>query len=170
MAVTVKWSSTNGGAAITSLDHGSASAGSTLPTQEIFLEHDGLNALSQCSFYLGGDPTDLAEVIEWGDATAADDFGGFQINMNAINNYPNWTSFADKSPAGADSHTFRTNFGDVYTNGITLAKDMGLVNDGLIQAGSAPNVRFQLRIAIPTNEGTTGARTVQQKLRFTFTS
>lgn len=172
MAVTLTWSSTNGGTAITSLNHGSGAAGSILTANEIFIRHNGLNSLSQCSFYLAGDPTDLAEVIEWGDAAAANDFGGFEINMRAITatQYDNWPTYSDKSPSGLDTHTFRTGFGDTTGNGITLAKNAGAINDGLLQAGSSPNVRFQMRVVVPTSEGTTGARTVSQKLRFTFTS
>ena len=172
MAVTITWSSTNGGAAISSLDHGSGAAGGTLTANEIFIEHNAINPLSQCSFYLGGDPTDLAEVIAWGNATIAADFGGIQLNMRAITSptYDNWPTLGDKSPSGQDTHVFRTNFGDTLSTGITLAKNMGMVNDGLMQAGTSPNVRFQMRVVIPPSEGTTGARTVQQKLRFTFTS
>jgi hypothetical protein len=180
MAVNITWSSSNGGAAISDpLDHGTGGNGDALPAQTIYLEHDGVNQLTSCGFYLGeksgsygGDfsaPADFAELLAWGDGTG-DDFGGFQINMDAAGAWPisAWPTSGDKQPTNGSS--FFTGVGDSLTNKIPLAVSMGIPTPGTIQAGSAPNVRFQARIEVPVNEDTVGFREVDQKLRFTFTS
>lgn len=171
MSVNITWSSTNGGAAITEpLDHGSAAAGNILSDQEIFIRHDATNPITNCRFYLTSTvPADLAEILSWGDASIADDFGGIQINMDAITSYPTWSTVGTKS--GTHYNVFRTGVGDSADNGILLTANSGLTGSaGTLQAGSSPNVRFKLRVQIPTNEDTTGARVFAQKMRFTFTS
>lgn len=181
MAVSITWSSTNGGAAVTEpLDHGVDSNGTILGTQELFLRHDGTNQITDCGFFLaeksgtyGGDQSaalDLAEILGWGDGADADAFGGFQINMDATGGYSgNWPAFGDK--AGSTYNVFRTGVGDSEANKILLATEMGLSGAaGTIQAGASPNVRFQCRIAIPEDEDTPGVRQFDQRLRYTYTS
>lgn len=169
MAVSITWSETNGGSAISSVDFSSGAAGVTLGPETIFLQHNANNPLTGCRFYLGG--TDVTEMIEQGDAGGTS-FGGVQIHMNAIGDFPvaDWPTVTDKSPSGKDTHTFRTGFGDSSANGIMLAKNMGLTNHGVFQDGDSPDISFQVRIVIPSAESTTGARSIQQRMRFTYTS
>jgi hypothetical protein len=181
MAVNLIWSLTNGGAAISDpLDHGSGNAGDTLSSQTIFLEHDGDNQLTGCGFYLSekSDPytggfsaaADLTEIIGWGDETTADDFGGFQINMDAAGGFPggSWPTYSSKQPTNGSA--FYTGIGDSADNKILLATAMGISSPGVIPAGTSPDISFQARFVLPTNEGTTGFREVNQAMRFTFTS
>jgi hypothetical protein len=168
------------------LDHGSGSNGDTLTAQEVSISHDGSNQITNCKFYLaaysgtytGGATAaaDLAEIIAWGDSQAtapgdtAADFGGLQLNMNAAGGFPSgdWPTHATKS--GANFNVFRTGAGNSSVNAITLPIAMGggMVTDGVIPAGG--EVSFRCRVQLPTNEDTVGARQVDQKLRFTYTS
>lgn len=175
MSVTITWSETNGGDAITEVDHSSGSAGATLSESTIYIRHNGDNQISQCKFYLaesGSNPTtDLNEILSWGDAVVSTDFGGFQINMNASGGFPvsDWSTYDDKS--GTNYNVFRTGAGDNSTNGILLAQAMGLTGSpGVIQAGDSPDVRFKCRIQIPSSVMSAGDRQFDSKLRFTFTS
>ncbi len=89
--------------------------------------------------------------------------------MDAINSYAaSWPTYL--VPSSAFVNTFRTDTGDSIANGITLHANMGLISTGTIQAGTAPNVRFKLRIQLPEDEDTPGTREFDQKLRYTFTS
>lgn len=179
--VTIFWSLTNGGPAISApLDHGTDAAGITLTTQEIFLRHNGVNQITNCGFYAAAysgsyigaySPSlDLAELFEWGDGATAAAFGGFQINMDAISGYlGNWPGWNDKS--GSTYNVFRTGFGDSVVNKILLATEMGLISAaGIIQTGSSPNVRFKARVQLPTDETGAGTRQFDQRLRFVYTS
>lgn len=181
MPVSVTWSSSNGGGAISQpLDHGVDTNGSVLSAQEVFLSHDGANQITDCGFYLaeksgayGGDASagaDLSELLGWGDGGDADAFGGFQLNMDATGGYAgNWPTFGDKS--GSTYNVFRTGVGDSEANKIVLATNMGLTGaPGTIQTGSSPNVRFQCRVEIPEDEDTAGVRQFDQRLRYTYTS
>lgn len=179
MTVSITFSTTNGGSAITSLDNGIATAGSPTAEQEIFIRHDGENQISNCGFYLaaksgtyGGDfsaAADLAEMLEWGDATTEASFGGFLVNMDATGGYTTWPTYSSKS--GTSYNTCRTGAGDSSTNKILLAVNMGLTGSaGTLQTGDEPNVRFKCRIAIPSDEGVLGVRQFDQKLHFVYTS
>lgn len=181
MAVNIIWSLSNGGAAISDpLDHGIKGNGESTDAQIVYLEHDGSNPITNCGFYIGeysgtydGDfsaPADLQELLDWGDATLEDEFGGFQINMDATGGFPAgaWPTYLDKQPTNGSA--FFSGIGDGLANKILLAISMGLSSIGVIPAGSAPNVRFQSRVQIPTNEDVVGVREFDQKLRFTFTS
>jgi hypothetical protein len=180
MAVNITWSSTNGGVAMSDpLDHGSGGNGTTLSSATIYIEHNGTNQLTNCGFYIGeksgtytgsfSPSIDLAEILAWGDGSA-NSYGGLQINMDAVGDFPSgaWPIAADKQPT--NGNTFLTGVGDTPDNKILLAVSMGLNNVGVIPSGTAPNVRFQSRIQIPTDEDTTGTREFDQKIRFTFTS
>lgn len=179
MTVSITFSATNGGSAITSLDNGSAAADSNTTEQEIFIRHDGANQISNCGFYLaaksgtyGGDfsaAADLAEILEWGDATTEASFGGFLINMDATGGYTSWPTYTSKG--GTSYNTFRTGAGDSSTNKILLAVNMGLTGSvGTLQAGDEPNVRFKCRIDVPSDETVLGVRQFDQKLSFIYTS
>jgi hypothetical protein len=171
MAVSIIWSSSENGAALTSgINHGTGIEGDTLTTATIYLRHTGNNSIKNCAFYLDG--TDVDEVIGWGDASGLN-YGGFQIHMNANGAFPSgdWPASGDKSPLGLDTHTFRTGFGDTSANAITLSAAMGSMTTAGIIPPDVTDVHFQLRILIPaTGVAIVGAREVVQKLRFTYTS
>lgn len=173
MAVEVTWSLTNGGSAISDpIDHGGIDAGAEGSASEIFLRHNGGNVITNCGFYLTNtDPNlDLPVMIAWGDGITAASFGGFELNMNAVGGYPTWPSYTNKY--GTNYNVFRTGAGDTRNNAITLATNMGLSSGaGIIQTGSAPNVRFKCRIVVPSSYSNFGPiLTFSQKLRFTYTS
>lgn len=181
MPVSIIWSLTNGGAAISEpLDHGADSSGSILTSQEIFMRHDGTNQITAVGFGLGvligtygGDATkeaDLAEMFSWGNGATAAVFGGVQLNMDAIGAYAgNWPTFDDKF--GSTYNVFRAGTGDAIETRILLPVNMGLTGvAGTIQAGASPNVRFKARIEIPADEGTTGVRQFAQGIVYTYTS
>lgn len=181
MPVSVTWSLTNGGAAISEpLDHGTGVNGDTLAAQEIHLRHDGVNQITNCGFYLAqksgayaGDadaPSDLAELLAWGDDSTENGFGGFQVNMDAVGGFGAgaWPLYNSKQPTNGSA--FFTGVGDTAANKIQLPTSMNLGTPGNIPAGATPNVRFQARIQVPTDEDTPGVRQFDQKLRFTFTS
>lgn len=180
MTVSIIWSSTNGGASITSpLDHGTVDNGSESIAQEIFLRHDGANNITDSALYVrqvSGTysgaftaATDLAEFLDWGDATTESAFGGFMANFNATTAYATgWPVYNSKSPSGGT--IFRTGVGDSEENAITIPTTTGATAAGEIQAGSSPNVRFQTKIVIPSSEDTLGIRQLETVLRYTFTS
>lgn len=184
MAVSIIWSSTNGGSAITEVDHSSSASGSETTEQEIFVRHDGVNGISNCGLYIveksgtySGDNSaaaDIAEILGWGDSDVAADFGGFEINMDKINAWAGgWPTYDEKSGgvSGSSFNTFRTGVGDSADNKILLHVNMGLsVSEGVLQSGDAPGVSFQCRIAVPSSVTTTGIRQFEQRLRYTYTS
>lgn len=173
MSVTLTWSATNGGTAITDLDHGSGAAGAALTEQTIYLRHDGSSPISQCRFYLAGSglnaAADLSELLFWGDQNDSINFGGFQLNMDNNGGFPStWPTYSSKS--GTNYNVFRTSVGDSITNGILLPQAMGLSGSaGTIQTGTASGVAFQCRLQIPTT-ASVGSRQFDQRLRFSYTS
>ena len=181
MAVNITWSLSNGGPAIADpLDHGETAAGSTTTAQTVFIEHDGENQIIGCGFYISqksgtyngnfSPSSDISESLQWGNATEDNEFGGFQVNMNATGGFPgsSWPVWNDKTPSGGSA--FFSGIGDSAENKIVLPVTMGLSNAGVITAGDSPDISFQCRFQIPTNEQNTGIRQIDQKLRFTFTS
>lgn len=181
MAVTVTWSSTNGGTAITSpLDHGDSANGAETSAQEIFLRHDGANSITSVGLYAraysgaySGDATALAdfnELLSWGNSLTSAGFGGLQVNLLATTSYPTsaWPTFASKAPTGGN--TVRGGVGDTASTAITIPTTTGATASGVIQAGSSPNVRFKMRIQIPANEDTVGERQVDTVIQYTYTS
>jgi hypothetical protein len=188
MSVQIIWSSTNGGISLAApIDHGTNSAGNILSPQTLYIRHTGVNPITACGFYVrawvgsgqdySGDATpsdDFNELIAWGDAGLSADFGGFEVNMNAVNAFPNasWPVFANKNTADGFGFTFRTGNGSSSGNALILKKESYNAGgvDGQIPAGSSPNVRIQTRIVIPSTETTPGIRMFEQVLKFTFTS
>ncbi len=180
MPVSITWSESNGGVGISSLSHGNGSAGSTLTAKTIYLRHSGVNQISNVRIYAAqkaatytGAATaaaDFNEIISWGDSNIANGFGGLQFNFNATGGFPgaSWPSVSSKSPSNGEN--IRTGVGDTNTNGVFLPTATGCPSVGVIPAGGSPNVRFQLRFKIPTNEGTLGARQIDLRIRYTFTS
>ena len=181
MAVEITWSLTNGGAAIAAtLDHGSKSNGEVSTANEVHVRHDhtsnivnaGVYARAYSGVYTGtfAAATDFAELLAWGDGATADAFGGLQWNFLATSSYAStgWPTQASKSPAGGLA--IRTGVGDSIGNAFTIPTTTGATGAGEIQTGSSPNVRFQIRVQVPTDEDTVGIRQWDQALTFTYTT
>lgn len=178
MSVTLTWSQDNGGGAISSVYHGSGSASETLTEKLLFIRHNGISPITQCKFYLapyaGIPTTDYTEILGWGDAETAADFGGLLLNMNANGGFPShhWPTYDDKyDGTGNKYNVFRTGVGDTSDNGILLPVTMGLIGSaGVLQAGDAPNVSFKCKIQIPSTVSVTGTRRFDHRLKFSYTS
>ena len=181
MTVSIIFSSTNGGAAITStLDHGNSANGSATTAEEVFIRHTGSNSITSASIYMrqfsggyGGGATaaaDLAELLSWGDQNTSDDFGGPMVNFNKASSYPtaDWPVYNSKSPTNGFVH--RTGVGDTESNAVTIPTVTGATAAGEIQTGASPDVAFQSKIAVPTNETTIGIRQWETVLLYNFTS
>ena len=180
MPVSITWSEINGGVGISSLSHGNGSAGSTLTAKTVYLRHSGTSQISNVRIYAAqktgtytGAATaaaDFQEILGWGDSAIANGFGGLQFNFDAVGAFPggSWPSVSSKSPSNGEN--VRTGVGDSSTNGIFLPTATGCSSVGVIPAGGTPNVRFQMRFKIPTNEGSLGARQLDLRIRYTFTS
>lgn len=181
MTVGILFSTTNGGTALTDdQDMGSGSNGDTITAQTIYLRHDGANNITNVRFYLrayassytGGATAidDFAEIIGWGDATTSSAFGGVQFNMDAGNSFPaaQWPTLASKSTTYG--LVCRTGYGDSSANAITLSSNTGCTSDGTVQAGSSPNVRWQHRVVVPSDEDTTGVRLTEMVFLYDYTS
>ena len=184
MAVTITWSSTNGGAQITApLDHGGADGGNTLPTQTVYVRHNGINDITNCKLYLGPryngysgggtSDSDFQETLDIGSETLADYFGGFQINQDATNSFAAaWPTLGSKGSVSDLSIVFRNDVGDSLENGIPVHLNTGVITTGTIPTGDTPNIRFQLRIVLPTyySNDTLGERQFSLNMRYTYTS
>jgi hypothetical protein len=159
---------------------GSGGSGTTLTPTRLFIRHNGLNSITNCKLYIGeksgsytGAATaaaDKAELLGWGDKNTSNSFGGIQLNFDQVNNFPagEWGTFDSKDKTYG--RTIRTAMGDKKENGIIIPTQAGCPFAGVIPAGNTPGVSFQLRVKIPTDEGTTGKREFDLKLRYTYTS
>jgi hypothetical protein len=182
MAVSITWSETQGGAAISApLNHGTASTGSNTTAKNIWLEHDGANDITGCGFiltqysgtYTGGataalDKTELTTTWPSGSGTS---WGGVLINMDADGAFPagNWPTVSTPQPSlGA---TFTSSIGADTASKVTLQTSMGaaVTSNGTIAAAN-DDTNFQMRMQVPSDEGTLGVRQFDLKLRYTFTS
>jgi len=180
MAVNISFASTNGGVAITSLNSGDVANGEDTVANQLYLSHDGANSITDVGIYVreySGTYTgaataaaDLAELLNWGDTSTLEGFGGLHFNFLATTTYPSsgWPSYTSKSPAGGE--TVRTGVGDSEANAISLPITTGATAEGEIQTGSSPDVRFKLKFAIPAAEDTVGIRQLDIVLRYTYTS
>ena len=185
MAVSITWSLTDNGTAETLIDHGSASNGSNTTERQIYLRHNGVNPITDCGFYFttksgaytGGlnAVADFAEMLAWGDAGVADDWGGVQVNMDAEGGFSGGATWgmseSQKTSADGYKFTLRSGTADSSANALTLSEKMSasMTVNGEIPAG-VTNTTFQLRIKVPTNEDTAGVRQFDQVLKYTFTS
>lgn len=183
MAVTITWNDSSD-VATTLFLHGTVAAGSNSASQLISVEHDGLNQITGCRFWLDAfsgiysgatsAANDINEFLVWGDGSATTSFGGFQVNMDAAGSFP-----VDKWPTatlkfGDDFSGFYTGRGDSSTNGVLLHSNMNseppMPANGTIPASCTTWPSFRARISIPSIEDSAGKRQVTQKLRFTYTS
>jgi hypothetical protein len=185
MSVTITWSLSAGGSAEADIAHGNSSNGSNTTSKRIFLKHDGVNSITGCAFYFvqksgsySGDFTaadDFTELLEWGDGADADAFGGIQVNMDAINSFSGGSTwgmdFSQKTSVDGLKFTARTGVANSLANAFTLSKNMSssMSVDGEIPTG-LNDASFELRIKVPVDEGTAGARQFGQVLKYTSTS
>ena len=121
MTVSITWSSTTGGAAITTpLDHGSATNDASTTAQTIYLRHDGGSEITNANLYfrqISGTytgsfsaATDYAEILAWGNETAEDDFGGVLVSWDSIE----WSTYDNKT--GTDFFVLSTGHGNGEDN------------------------------------------------------
>lgn len=184
MAVSIIFSSTNGGSSEGQpLSHGTTLIqGGDSVAQTIYLRHDGTNAITSCGLYMQafagtytGDFTaavDKAELLAWGDASGASTYGGIKMNLNATGSFPDasWPTLANKDTVDGYGFTIRTGVGDSATSPISILTSTGATSTGTIQAGTAPNVRFQMKLSIPSAEDTSGTRLFGILLTYNYTS
>lgn len=184
MAVSLIFSSTNGGVSLSApVDHGNIANGSITVPFTIYVRHNGANSITSVRLFCvatdtgeyAGDATasnDMSELLGWGNAGASGDFGGIEINLNASGTFPgsSWPTFSNKSTVDGFGFTIRAGIGDSSSNGILVPTATGATSLGTIQAGSSPNVRFQMRIVVPQNENTLGIRQFKTSFTFNYTS
>jgi len=184
MSVNITWSDSNGGLSYDEpVVHGVAVAqGDNTTAKTIYLNHDGASVITGCGIYLrakqssyGGDATadaDLAELLAWGDDVDADDWGGACINLNATGSFAeaSWPTLANKTTVDTYGYNIRTGVGDSSSTTIPIKTVTGASVSGEIPIGSNPNVRFQMRINVPTTVGSSGTREFETVLKYTATS
>ena len=181
MAVTIRWDSDNTGSAVEQPSaHSDTAAGGDSADQTIYLSHDGTTEIQDCALYLApksgaytGDASaleDFEELLSWGDETLEDDFGGVMVNMNATGSWSDgWAAWNAKDPTYG--FVCRTSVADTESNAQTLLEQTGADSDGVLQEGGVGiNVRFQVRVRIPTNETNLGKRQFDLVLSYTETS
>ena len=181
MAVNIIWSTTNGGGSIVGdMDHGTLDNGMASSGEEIFVRHDGKYLVSNVSFYIeeyvgvysGGATAaaDFAEIIGWGNNVTVQGFGGALINWNAAGTYPasDWSTYALKAPTNGFVHM--TGTGDSALNAVPIPTTTGASIAGQIQSGASPNVRFKMRIQVPSTVNIVGVRQFSQVINYTYTS
>jgi hypothetical protein len=187
MAVSITWSTTAGGSGISSVAHGTSVNGANTTAQQLFLRHDGANPITACAFFFAqksgsytGAATaadDFTELLGWGDATPANDFGGIQVNMDAesipaFSGGATWgMSETQKSSVDGYKFTARTGVADATGNAVVLSEKMSasMSTNGVIPAG-VQDATFEIRVLVPTSEATAGIRQFDQILKFTYTS
>jgi hypothetical protein len=189
MTVEITWRDADDGDPITDkLDHGSVNNGAESTGKIIWIRHNKDNPLTdvalyirQCSSTYSGNfsaLSDFMELLSWGDADEADDFGGFLINFLAEPDsaFPieGWATVAEKFPLGPDGiqcggFVHCTGTGDSADNAVLLPTTTYASAEGVLQNGIT-NVRFKTKVIIPTNEKDIGYRQWDQILRFNYTT
>ena len=183
MPVSFVLSSENGGTALEApYNLGAKANGQATDALTLYLRHDGADSVTDMAFYIveysdvyTGDATaaaDYTELKDWGDGVTSPTFGGLQINQNATGAFPSasWPLFDSPISADGFGHVFNSDQGSTSLNAIDLLSVSGADATGELQAGSAPNVRVQLRLAIPDDEDTTGVRLFDLRWAYTYTS
>lgn len=193
MTVSVTFSSTQGGSSITSVNYGTGSNGQTLTAQDVFIRHNGTNAITACGLYISpqtgtytGSANATADFNEltqdWGANNTADGFGGIQVNMNATGGFTStWASLSHSSKDVLDGSSnilaFTCRDESVTDRAISSSTSVTLntaMSSSMTVAGTIPagvtDARFQTRAVIPTDENTAGIRQWRQVLKFTYTS
>lgn len=183
MPVNFVLSSENGGSALEEpYSLGAKANGQATDALTLYLRHDGADSVTDMAFYIDeydgayiGDATaaaDYTELKDWGDAVTSPAFGGLQINQNAIGAFPSasWPLFNSHISGDGFGYVFNSNQGSTSLNAISLLPESGAIAEGELQDGVAPDVRVQLRLAVPDDEDTTGVRQFNLKWAYTFTS
>ena len=173
MTVLLTWSENSGDIGYSEFDGGASASGSETTSKTVYLRHDSDNTVTSCMLYCvpktgtyEGDTTsvdDFAELLSWGNSSGASDFGGIQINFDAVGGFSGGTSWgmseSQKTSTDGLKYTIRTGVGDSLANAILLPVEM---SSNLITPGEIPTLvedaRMQIRIKVPANEGDTGAR------------
>ena len=180
--VNLTWSYDDGGNAISDyVDHGNVGNGNSTPGQKVFVRHDGENEITGVGFFIreftgtyNGDATSNADIIEllgWGDQNTAAAFGGIMTHWGADESgefSSNWPAYDDKAPLSAS--VYRTGVGDSAQNAITLPTTTGALNEGQVDAGDTPGVRFLMRATVPSDEDTVGERLFDHVAKYSYTS
>jgi len=184
MPVSITWSLISAGPGVTLVDHGNAANGEyTSPNQNVYINHDGVNPITNAAFYFQQKATgysgsfsavaDFTEIKGWGDNSTVPGHGGVQINMDPTNNSgynaTTWNLSESVKQTGV-AFTMNTGVADSSSNAVTLDSEMatGMTVDGEIPSGV--EARFLARFQIPTDENTAGVRQIDQVLKYTFTS
>jgi hypothetical protein len=173
MVVSITWSESAGGAAMDDPKNwGTIGNGSAASALEIFISHDGTNAITNCGLYVqaysgtgytgsAGTAADLSEILAWGDtsttaqggdpATGGDD-GGFWVRLASTGTA--W--YVHNSSTGISG----TEFG--------LPTGMNLATADEIASGE--EATMAAKIIVPTYEATAGTRFFDHALKYTYTS
>jgi hypothetical protein len=183
MPALITWSLENNDIGYSELSaSGLASNGENTSVTTIFLRHDSATDLTACKLYFvpktgtyTGDATaadDFSELLAWGDDTDASDFGGIQVNFDAVGVWSGGATWdmsesVKTSPDGL-KYTIRTGVGDSLANGISLPVEMSssMTTLGELPAG-VTDIRFQIRVKVPSSEGSTGTRQFSPVLSYT---
>jgi len=183
MPVSITWSAASLGSAITNIDYGAVSNGAYTSAVTTYLNHDGLNSITQAGFFFQQKVTgysgsfsgsiDFTEIKGWGDDDTVNGHGGAQVNMDPTNNTGwNVTTWDLSESTKQTSVAFTMNAGvaDTSPNWILLNSNMaaGMTVDGTIPTGVEAS--FLTRFQVPTDEDTVGTRQIDKVLKYTFTS
>lgn len=186
MSVLITWATTSAGASEEELDAGDVSNGANTAATTIYLSHDHsgdivsarLFVIQKLSTYDGAATAadDLSEVIGWGDESTANGFGGLQINSNTAGGFDGGSTWgmseSQKTSVDGLKFTARTGVGNTAPLGVLVPVEAHNSGPAMVTPGSIPattEVAFQIRIKVPTDEGTLGAREVSLALSYTYT-
>lgn len=172
MSVNIIWSETSGGTAIASKDLSNINNGAESSELSIYLRHTGTNPITSVGLYIAafsgtysGAATaanDLAELLVWGNNSSSSSFGGVLVSFNGST----WPTYNSKSPTDAFVH--RTGVGDNETNAVTLSATATGGSAGIIAASASAT--FKMKVAVPSDEATTGVRQFEHVLAYSYTS
>jgi len=185
MAVLISWATSPAGSTESDIDSGDASNGALTGKTLIYLSHDHDDVITSAKLFVtqklssyGGDATaadDIAEVISWGDGATASSFGGLQINLDADSGFPSpdgdW-GMSESVKSTSTAVTMRTGVGDSSANGFTIPTDAYSSGSVMSTPGEIPEgteIAFYVRVKVPTDEGTIGAREVSLALSYSYT-
>lgn len=185
MAVNITWSLAPNGVAITDSNYASAESGSNTFEVTFYIRHNGAQKISGCALFIGpktsgyaGDfnaNSDYNEVIGWGDASAADDFGGLQINMDNEGGFSGGTTWGmsetQKTSTDGLKFTVRTGVGNDINNAVILSEKISaqVTTNGEIPTGIVSSA-IRARVKVPANESVGGFREFSLYLKYSYTS
>lgn len=167
MVVSITWSSVAAGATpITdAVYHGIIAAGGPDgAANDLYISHDGLNAITSCGFYIqlynGGGYTgtigpaqDFAEIVGWGDLAT----GGVVLDQN----------FQGAFPGGILHTTLAGIAGTDIPLSVNAGDPVPLGGAGIITPAEEAHIQLSMRVPAGT---LAGRRFVDHCLRFDYTS